>query len=51
MQALQVGARNSFEYQDYKEKIFQSALSLDLERNEFRSVFTGQVQGLYESES
>ena len=51
MQALQVGARNSFEYQDYKEEIFQSALSLDLERNEFRSIFTGQVQSLYESDS
>jgi len=50
-QALQIGARNSFEYQDYKENIFQSALSLDLERNEFRSIFTGQVQSLYESDS
>jgi len=50
-QALQIGARNSFEYQDYKENIFQSALSLDLERNEFCSIFTGQVQSLYESDS
>ena len=41
MQALQIGARNSFEYQTYKEAIFQAALDLDLERNEFRNIFTG----------
>jgi outer membrane protein TolC len=39
--ALQIGARNSFEYQTFKEAIFQAALDLDLERNEFRNVFTG----------
>ncbi|MHC4212494.1 MAG: TolC family protein [Planctomycetota bacterium] len=39
--ALQIGARNSFEYQSYKEAIFQAALDLDLERNEFRNIFTG----------
>jgi outer membrane protein TolC len=46
MQALQVGARNSFEYQTLKEDIFQAALALDLERNEFRNIFAGQVENL-----
>jgi outer membrane protein TolC len=39
--ALQIGARNSFEYQSFKEEVFQAALDLDLERNEFRNIFTG----------
>jgi len=39
MQALQVGARNSFDYQELKEDIFKKALALDLERNEFRNIF------------
>jgi len=46
VQALQVGARNSSEYQTSKENIFQTALDLDLERNDFRNIFTGQVKGL-----
>jgi len=46
MQALQVGAQNSFEYQTLKEDIFQAALDLDLERNEFRNIFVGQVSSL-----
>lgn len=51
MQALQIGARNSFEYQTRKEDVFRAALDLDLERNEFRYIFTGKVQSLYESDS
>ena len=46
VQALQIGARNSFEYQTLKEDIFQAALDLDLERNEFRNIFAGQVDSL-----
>jgi len=46
IQALQVGARNSFEYQSYKEDVFRAALDLDLERNEFRSIFAGEVESL-----
>jgi outer membrane protein TolC len=38
--ALQVGARNSFEYQSQKESVFQTALALDLTRNDFRNIFT-----------
>ncbi len=39
MQALQVGAHNSLEYQSRKEDVFRAALSLDLTRNEFRNIF------------
>jgi outer membrane protein TolC len=46
LSALQIGARNSFEYQTYKEEVFQAALDLDLEREEFRIGFTGQIEGL-----
>jgi outer membrane protein TolC len=41
---LQVGARNSSEYQSQKEAVFQKALSLDLTRNTFRNIFNAQVQ-------
>ena len=44
--ALQVGARNSLEYQTEKELVFQSALDLDLERSEFRKVFSAQAENL-----
>ena len=46
IQALQVGARNSFEYQSYKEDVFRAALDLDLERNEFRNIFGGELESL-----
>ncbi len=46
MQALQVGAFNSMDYQTKKESIFQTALDLELERNEFRNMFIAQVQNL-----
>jgi outer membrane protein TolC len=44
MDALQVGAENSFEYQTLKEDVFRTALDLDLERNEFRNIFAGTVE-------
>jgi outer membrane protein TolC len=37
--ALQIAAHNSPDYQLQKERVFQSALALDLERNSFRSIF------------
>ena len=49
VQALQVGARNSFDYQSRKEDVFRAALSLDLERNDFRDIFTGEVESLISS--
>ena len=45
-QALQIGARNNFEYQTRKEDVFRAALDLDLERNGFRSIFSGQIDTL-----
>ncbi len=52
MQTLQIGARNSAEYQARKEDVFRRALDLDLEQQAFRSVFLGQLRsrGRYEGE-
>jgi outer membrane protein TolC len=45
--ALQIAARNSPEYQRRKESVFQVALALDLTRDTFRTVFTtGASAGL-----
>ncbi len=46
IQALHVGARNSFEYQSYKEDVFRAALDLDLERNEFRNIFGSELESM-----
>jgi len=43
LDALQVGANNSFEYQSRKEEVFRTALSLDLTRNDFRNIFRAQA--------
>ncbi|MGD9109640.1 MAG: TolC family protein [Phycisphaerales bacterium] len=51
LQALQIGARNSFDYQEKKEEIFKKALALDLERNEFRNTFVSQVETLLSTDS
>jgi len=48
LDALQVAARNSREYQTRKESVFREALQLDLERDEFRDTFSGLLQGLFE---
>ncbi len=37
--ALQIAAHNSPEYQSRKEEVFRVALALDLERNSFRNIF------------
>jgi outer membrane protein TolC len=37
--ALQIAARNSPEYQTRKEEVFRVALALDLQRNSFRNIF------------
>lgn len=41
---LEVAAGNSFEYQSRKEAVFQTALGLDLARNQFRNIVTVQGQ-------
>ncbi len=43
---LRIGARNSYDYQRQKEQVFRSALDLELEQNEFRNIFFGQVRSL-----
>ena len=40
---LQIGARNSPDYQFQKEAVFQAALELDLKRNNFRNIFRAQA--------
>ena len=44
-QALQIGARNNFEYQTNKETVFESALGLDLQRHFFRWQYSGGADG------
>ncbi len=43
--ALQIAARNSPDYQSRKEDVFRVALDLDLERNAFRTIFTTTADG------
>jgi outer membrane protein TolC len=51
MQALEIGARNSFDYQTQKEDVFKSALTLELERDDFRNTFVGQVENILSTDS
>ncbi len=44
--ALQIAARGSREYQEQKEAIFSAALRLDLERDAFRNSWTGRLRGM-----
>ncbi|MEK7994390.1 MAG: TolC family protein, partial [Planctomycetota bacterium] len=44
IQALQVGAHNSLEYQSRKEDVFRTALALDLTRNNFRNIFSTRAE-------
>lgn len=46
LEALQIGARNSFSYQTRKEGVFRSALDLELERDVFRNTFLGQFRNV-----
>lgn len=39
--ALQIASSNSRQYQSQKETVFQTALQLDLERDDFRATWTG----------
>ncbi len=48
LEALQVAARNSREYQSQKEQVFQEALNLDLAREEFRTSFFAAWSTQYE---
>lgn len=46
-EALQVAAANSPDYQDRKEDLFEAALDLDLERDDFRTSFAGVVSSIF----
>lgn len=48
VQALEVGAANTAEYQSKKEKVFQAALDLDLQRSNFGFVFGGDLKSQIE---
>lgn len=50
-EALQVAAGNNRNYQSQKESVFRTALALDLEREVFRSRFSGPVSAGVEGES
>jgi outer membrane protein TolC len=43
--ALKIGARNSRDYQTQKEAIFLAALDLDVERNNFTTIFFSTLSG------
>ncbi len=45
-EALEIAATNSRSYQTQKETVFQSALRLDLERNNFRDTWAGVVDSV-----
>ncbi len=47
VEALQVAAANSREYQNQKESVFSAALRLDGERDIFRTTFTGAMDGSF----
>ena len=51
LEALQVGAQNSFSYQTQKEEIFRTALALDLQRDVFRDFYTEQADSLISTDS
>jgi outer membrane protein TolC len=44
LEALEIAAASSRDFQDRKENVFQTALVLDLERNTFRNIFSGEAQ-------
>lgn len=46
-EALQIAARNSRDYQSQKEAVFRAALELELERDQFRTSFSGLLSALF----
>ena len=45
--ALEIGARNSRDYQDRKEDIYRAALNMDLEADHFRNSYLGTLDSAY----
>ena len=50
MDALQIAARNSREYQTAKEEVYIAALDLDFECDQFRNTFTGLLDATFRSD-
>ncbi len=50
VEALTIGARNSRDYQTQKELLYQTALSLDLERDQFEFRFNATLDADFQSE-
>ncbi len=50
LEALQIGAQNSRDYQAQKETVFITALDLDLQLREFRNTYTGLLESLVSSD-
>ncbi len=50
IQALQVAAQNSQDYQTRKENLFRKALDLDLKANDFGFIWGGDVQSQYSAD-
>jgi outer membrane protein TolC len=48
--ALQIAAKHSRQYQSQKENVFRAALQLDLAQDEFRSTFTGALEGMFDAD-
>jgi len=46
MDALEVGAQNSFEYQSQKEDVFRAAIDLDKVRHDFANQFASELSAL-----
>jgi len=46
LDALKVGARNNRDYQTRKEAVFVAALDLDLQRNNFRNIYSGSADAV-----
>lgn len=47
IQALQIGAQNSSDYQTRKENVFSAALKLDLRRDGFNFTFNGEAESKF----
>ncbi len=50
LDTLQIAAHEGREYQGRKEQVFEAALRLDLERDEFRNTWSGTLNSLFQSE-
>lgn len=48
--ALQLAAKNNREYQSQKEQVFQEALNLDLQEEEFRTSFFNGIEAQYQND-